>query len=292
MRTRTLLIAAGLTAALAAAAGCAPADDDTATPAASGGSASSAACAPAALKTVAAGKLTVATDEPVYEPWFKDNKPESGEGFEAAVAYAVATKLGYGKDQVVWARVTFNNAIAPGKKTFDFDVNEFSITDERKQAVDFSAPYYDVTQTVIALKSSKIAGAKSVADLKGAKLGAQVGTTSYRSITEVVKPSAQPQVYNNNDDAKKALQNGQIDGLVVDLPTAFYITGAEITDAQIVGQLPQPSGTPEQFGLVLDKGSALTGCVSQAVDGLRADGTLKTLTDKWLSSVQGAPTLT
>ncbi|WP_327004052.1 ABC transporter substrate-binding protein [Dactylosporangium sp. NBC_01737] len=292
MRTRTLLIAAGLTAALAAAAGCAPADDDTTTPAASGGASSAAACVPASLKTVAAGKLTVATDEPVYEPWFKDNKPESGEGFEAAVAYAVAGKLGYSKDQVVWTRVTFNNAIAPGKKTFDFDVNEFSITDERKQAVDFSAPYYDVTQTVIALKSSKIAGAKSVADLKGAKLGAQVGTTSYRSITEVIKPSAQPQVYNNNDDAKKALQNGQIDGLVVDLPTAFYITGAEITDAQIVGQLPQPSGTPEQFGLVLDKGSPLTGCVSQAVDGLRGDGTLKTLTEKWLSSVQGAPALT
>lgn len=293
MRSRTLLIAAGLAATLAAAA-CAPADEDTATPAASGGastSAGAAACAPATLKTVAAGKLTVATDEPVYEPWFKDNKPESGEGFESAVAYAVATKLGYSKDQVVWARVTFNNAIAPGKKTFDFDVNEFSITDERKQAVDFSAPYYDVTQTVIALKSSKIAGAKSVADLKGAKLGAQVGTTSYRSITEVIKPSAQPQVYNNNDDAKKALQNGQIDGLVVDLPTAFYITGAEITEAQIVGQLPQPSGTPEQFGLVLDKGSALTGCVSQAVDALRGDGTLKTLTGKWLSSVQGAPAL-
>ncbi|MET7418804.1 ABC transporter substrate-binding protein [Dactylosporangium sp. NPDC005555] len=289
MRSRTLLVAAGLTAALATA-GCAPADDDTtATPAVSSGSA---ACDQANLKTVAAGKLTIATDEPVYEPWFKDNKPESGEGFESAVAYAVATKLGYSKDQVVWTRVTFNNAIAPGKKTFDFDVNEFSITDERKQAVDFSAPYYDVTQTVIALKTSKIAGAKSVADLKGAKLGAQVGTTSYRSITEVVKPTAQPQVYNNNDDAKKALQNGQIDGLVVDLPTAFYITGAEITDAQIVGQLPQPSGTPEQFGLVLDKGSSLTTCVSQAVDTLRTDGTFKTLTDKWLSSVQGAPTLT
>ena len=290
MRSRTLLAVAGLTAALAAA-GCAPADDDTpATPAASGGSASSN-CAPANLKTVAAGKLTIATDEPVYEPWFKDNKPESGAGFEAAVAYAVATKLGYSKDQVVWTRVTFNNAIAPGKKTFDFDVNEFSITDERKQAVDFSAPYYDVTQTVIALKTSKIAGAKSVADLKGAKLGAQVGTTSYRSITEVVKPSAQPQVYNNNDDAKKALQNGQIDGLVVDLPTAFYITGAEITDAVIVGQVPQPVGTPEQFGLVLDKGSKLTTCVSRAVDALRTDGTLKNLETQWLSATQGAPKL-
>ncbi|MFG2043559.1 ABC transporter substrate-binding protein [Dactylosporangium sp. NPDC048998] len=291
MRPATLLLAAGLASVLAAAAGCAPADDNTAAPAASGGSAGAGSCAPAQLKTVAAGKLTVGTDDPVYPPWFNDNKPESGQGFESAVAYAVAEKLGYAKDQVVWTRVTFNNAIAPGPKTFDFDINEFSITDERRKAVDFSSPYYDVTQTVIALKSSKLAGAKSLADLKGAKLGAQVGTTSYRSITEIVKPDAQPSVYNNNDDAKQALQNGQIDGLVVDLPTAFYITGAEITDAVIVGQLPPASGTPEQFGLVLDKGSALTGCVSGAVDALRADGTLKNLQQQWLSATQGAPTL-
>ncbi|MER7005979.1 ABC transporter substrate-binding protein [Dactylosporangium sp. NPDC000555] len=291
MRPATLLLATGLASVLVAAAGCAPADDNTAAPAASGGSPSAGACAPAQLKTVAAGKLTVGTDDPVYPPWFNDNKPDSGQGYESAVAYAVAAKLGYAKDQVVWTRVTFNNAIAPGPKTFDFDINEFSITDERKKAVDFSSPYYDVTQTVIALKSSKIAGAKTLADLKGAKLGAQVGTTSYRSITEVVKPDAQPSVYNNNDDAKKALQNGQIDGLVVDLPTAFYITGAEITDAAIVGQLPALSGTPEQFGLVLDKGSALTGCVSGAVDALRSDGTLKKLEQQWLSAAQGAPTL-
>ncbi|MGI5240832.1 ABC transporter substrate-binding protein [Dactylosporangium sp. CA-139066] len=291
MRPPSLLLAAGLTGVLAAVAGCAPADDDTAAPAASGGATSAASCAPAQLKTLTAGKLTVGTDDPVYPPWFADNKPGSGQGFEAAVAYAVASKLGYTKDQVAWVRVTFNNAIAPGPKTFDFDINEFSITDERRQAVDFSSPYYDVTQTVIALKGSKIAGARSVADLKGAKLGAQVGTTSYRSITEVVKPASQPSVYNNNDDAKKALQNGQIDGLVVDLPTAFYITGAEITDAVIVGQLPPVAGTPEQFGLVLDKGSPLTGCVSGAVDALRADGTLKNLQQQWLAAAQGAPAL-
>ena len=292
MRPATLLLAAGLTSVLAAVAGCAPADDDTSTaPAASGSSTPGAGCTPAQLKTLTAGKLTIGTDDPVYPPWFADNKPESGNGFEAAVAYAVATKLGYSKDQVVWTRVTFNNAIAPGAKTYDFDINEFSITDERKQAVDFSSPYYDVTQTVIALKTSKIAGAKSIAELKGAKLGAQVGTTSYRAITEVIKPTGQPAVYNNNDDAKKALQNGQIDGLVVDLPTAFYITGAEITDAQIVGQLPQPSGAPEQFGLVLDKGSKLTSCVSFAVDALRTDGTLAKLQQQWLAATQGAPTL-
>lgn len=285
MRTLRLASAALLVAALAA---CAPADDndDSGTATATG-----AACAPADLKTLTAGKLTFGTDDPVYPPWFEDNKPDNGKGFEGAVAKALAKKLGYADDAVVWVRVPFNNAIAPGPKTYDIDINEFSITEERKQAVDFSAPYYDVTQAVIALKSSKIAGTKTLADLRGAKLGAQVGTTSLRAITESVKPTAQPQVYNNNDDAKQALQNGQIDGLVVDLPTAFYITSAEIDDATIVGQLPQPSGTPEQFGLVLDKGSSLTPCVSQAVTALKADGTLANLEKEWLAGVSGAPVL-
>ncbi|MEV6967051.1 transporter substrate-binding domain-containing protein [Hamadaea sp. NPDC051192] len=276
----TLLSAAALAA-------CAPADE---TPSSSA-SASGAACAKDSLKTLAAGKLTIGTDEPVYEPWFVDNKPDNQKGFEGAVAYAVATKLGYAPGDVVWTRVTFNNAIAPGAKPYDFDVNEFSITEDRKKAVDFSSPYYDVRQTVIALKSSKIAGAKSIADLQAAKLGAQVGTSSYSAISEVIKPSGQPAVFNNNDDAKKALQNGQIDGLVVDLPTAFYMTGAEIENSLIVGQLPATTGQAEQFGLVLDKGSALTSCVSQAVDALRADGTLTKLQQTWLAQSAGAPEL-
>lgn len=275
--------------AAAAVAACAPQDSPSASSSAS--SSPSSRCTPASLKTLAAGKLTVGTDDPVYPPWFADNKPESGQGFESAVAYAVAAQLGYQKDQVTWVRVTFNNAIAPGPKTFDFDVNEFSITDERKQAVDFSSPYYDVTQTVITVKGSKIANAKSLADLKNAKLGAQVGTTSYRAIVEGIKPATAPAVFNNNDDAKKQLQNGTVDGIVVDLPTAFYITSAELDNGVIVGQLPQPAGTPEQFGLVLDKGSALTACVSQAVDALRSDGTLAQLQTQWLSGVSGAPVL-
>jgi polar amino acid transport system substrate-binding protein len=279
------------TAALAA--GCAPAANSPATGSSAGSATASLACAPSQLHTVAGGKLTLATDDPVYPPWFLDNKPENGQGYESAVAYAVATKLGYAKDQVVWTRVGFNNAIAPGTKAFDFDINEFSITEDRKKAVDFSAPYYDVTQAVIALKNSPIATAKSLADLRNAKLGAQVGTTSYQAITNVVKPAVQPAVYNNNDDAKKALQNRQIDGLVVDLPTAFFITSAEIDNSLIVGQLPQPAGsTPEQFGLVLDKGSALTACVSQAVTALRGDGTLAGLEKQWLNQVAGgAPVL-
>ncbi|MET7672125.1 ABC transporter substrate-binding protein [Micromonospora luteifusca] len=247
-------------------------------------------CAKDSLPTRTPGKLTIATDQPAYEPWFSNDKPDSGEGFESAVAYAVAEKLGYARADVTWTRVKFDTAIAPGPKNFDFDINQFSITEERKQAVDFSAPYYLVRQTVIALKSSKIAGRKSLADLRDARLGAQVGTTSYQAITEVLKPAAKPQVYNSNDDAKKALQNGQIDGLVVDLPTAFYITGAEITDATIVGQVPQV-GTPEAFGLLLDKNSPLTSCVTGAVGQLTEAGTLKQLEQKWLAQVAGAAEL-
>ncbi|KXK60140.1 ABC transporter substrate-binding protein [Micromonospora rosaria] len=273
-------------AVLFAVTACAP-QENTAPPDPAG----QAACTKENLQTRTPGTLTIATDEPAYQPWFVDNKPDNGEGFESAVAYAVAEKLGYTREEVTWTRVKFDAAIAPGPKTFDFDINQFSITDERKQAVDFSAPYYLVRQTVIALKSSKIAGKTSLADLKGAKLGAQVGTTSYQAITDLIQPTTQPQVYNSNDDAKKALQNGQLDGLVVDLPTAFYITGAEIDDAVIVGQLPQV-GVPEAFGLLLDKGSPLTGCVSKVVGELASTGGLKQLEEKWLAQSAGAPELT
>jgi polar amino acid transport system substrate-binding protein len=293
---RYALLAPVLALALAAGglAACAPVEEEEPTapvPPGSGPIAGLAECTPDKLTTKTAGKLTVGTDEPAYEPWFTDNKPDNGEGFESAVAYAVAGKLGYAKGDVTWIRVTFNNAIAPGPKQYDIDINQFSITEDRRKAVDFSPPYYLVRQAVIALNGSKIAGARSVADLKSAKLGAQVGTTSYEAITNLVKPSAKPAVYNSNDDAKKALQNKQIDGLVVDLPTAFYMTAAELEGAKIVGQLPQ-YGAPEQFGIVLDKGSPLTGCVSQAVQALSSDGTLKTLEDKWLAQVAGAPELT
>ncbi|MFI6265548.1 ABC transporter substrate-binding protein [Micromonospora sp. NPDC051006] len=286
-RSSRIVALTAATAALLAVAGCAPQDDESPTDTASSGAAS---CSKESLRTRTPGKLTIATDEPAYEPWFRENKPESGEGFEAAVAYAVAEKLGYARADVTWTRVKFDTAIAPGPKNFDFDINQFSITEERKKAVDFSAPYYLVRQTVIALKSSKIAGRTALADLRDAKLGAQVGTTSYQAITDVIKPTVAPQVYNSNDDAKKALQNGQLDGLVVDLPTAFYITGAELTDATIVGQVPQV-GTPEAFGLLLDKGSPLTGCVSGAVGQLTEAGTLTQLEQKWLAQVAGAAEL-
>ncbi|WP_233606001.1 ABC transporter substrate-binding protein [Micromonospora sp. Llam0] len=249
------------------------------------------ACSPQRLGTIVAGTLTVGTDQPAYPPWFVDDAPESGAGFESAVAYAVANQLGYEPDEVSWVRVPFNNAIAPGPKDFDFDINQFSITEQRRAAVDFSSPYYDVTQAVIALEGTPAAAATTLAQLREVRLGAQVGTTSFRAITEVVVPAAEPAVFNNNDDAKAALRNGSIDALVLDLPTAFYVTAAEIDDATIVGQLAQPSGRPEQFGLVLDKDSALTSCVSAAVDALRADGTLDNLRAEWLADVAGAPVL-
>ncbi|WP_307673999.1 ABC transporter substrate-binding protein [Streptomyces sp. V4I2] len=282
-------VAAATTALLATAVGCAPQPEEKAADTPSGSAGTT--CAKGKLATETSGKLTIATDEPAYEPWFKDDEPTNGEGFESAVAYAVANELGYDKSAVVWQSVPFNKAFAPGEKTFDFDINQVSISDERKKAVDFSSGYYDVRQAVIALKDSKAAKATSLADLKGLKLGAQVGTTSLNYIDDVVKPTQDPAAYAKNDQAKSALKNGQVDAIVVDLPTAFYITAAEVTDATIVGQFENQGGTPEQFGLVLDKGSALTACVTDAVDTLRENGTLARIEQQWLSDAVDAPVL-
>ncbi|MEH0422389.1 ABC transporter substrate-binding protein [Streptomyces sp. B21-083] len=283
------VVSAATVALLATAVGCAPQPEETSAAKPTG--TAGATCAKGKLATRTSGKLTIATDEPAYEPWFKDGKPADGKGFESAVAYAVARQLGYDKANVVWQSVPFNKAFAPGVKTFDFDINQVSISTERKKAVDFSSGYYDVRQAVIALKNSKAAKATSIADLKGLKLGAQVGTTSLNYIDDVVKPTQEPAAYAKNDQAKSALQNGQVDAIVVDLPTAFYITAAEVTDAKIVGQFENQGGTPEQFGLVLDKGSALTSCVTTAVDALRKDGTLASIEKQWLSDAVDAPVL-
>jgi polar amino acid transport system substrate-binding protein len=287
---RTLLATVSVAAVLAA---CAPADTSSTAPASSAAPATAAvsACTPGGLQTLTAGTLTVGTDQPVYAPWYVDDKPENGQGFESAVAYAIAEQLGYAKDKVIWTRVPFNAAIQPGPKSYDLDLNEFSITAERRQAVDFSAPYYDVKQAVVALSSNKFAGVTDVDGLKDARLGAQVGTTSYDAIGATIVPTTPPAVFNTNDDAKLALSNGQVDAIVVDLPTAFYITSAELQGGKIVGQLPV-TGAPEQFGAVLDKGSPLTGCVSEAVERLRSAGTLAALEQQWLTAAGSAPELT
>nr|WSZ99882.1 ABC transporter substrate-binding protein [Streptomyces sp. NBC_00857] len=285
---RSLVTALCSVVALCAAlSGCSPQPEEKA----SGGKGATESCAPGGLATEVPGKLTVGTDKPAYAPWFADDKPSNGKGFESAVAYAVANRLGYGRDAVVWQNVPFNSSFAPGAKKFDFDINQVSISDARKKAVAFSSGYYDVRQAVVALKTSKAAKAKSTADLKGMKLGAQVGTTSLDFINDLVKPTQRPAVYQKNDFAKSALKNGQVDAIVVDLPTAFYITGAEVSEARVVGQFPNSPDDSEQFGLVLDRESELTSCVSGAVDALRKDGTLAALEKKWLSEAVDAPVL-
>ncbi len=281
--SKGLAILVPVIAALLATSGCAPADEK---PTAGGPSGQ---CDKATLKTVKPGTLTFGTDQPAYPPWFVGDVPSNGNGFESAVAYAVAGKLGYPPNEVAWVRVPFNAAIAPGPKSFDANLNEFSITDERKNAVDFSSPYYDVTQAVVAVTSSPAAKVTTLEALRGLKLGAQVGSTSYNAAKAL--GTKQPvSVYNNNDDAKAALTSGQIDALVLDLPTAFQVQ-ADLPDGQIVGQLPGGGDKPEQFGIVLDKGSALTSCVSGAVDALRSDGTLAGLQQQWLNEAGNAPVL-
>ena len=248
----------------------------------------SASCEKADLATVESGVLTIATGEPAYYPWVIDDAPESGEGFEAAVAYAVATQLGFSKDEVKWVRTTFDGAVTPGEKNFDFNLQQFSITEERKAAVDFSSPYYTAPQAIVSFKGSKIDGKSSIADLKDAKLGAAVGTTSLDAVESQLGLKAS--VFNDNAAGVSALKNKQIDGLVVDLPTAFYLSGVEIENGIIVGQLPS-TGSGDQFGLLLTKGSALTSCVSGAVDAITADGTLASITDTWLATNTGSPVL-
>jgi polar amino acid transport system substrate-binding protein len=239
-------------------------------------------CSKENLTLINPGTLTIGTDSPAYPPYFVDDDPSNGQGFESAVAYAVADGLGFSPNEVTWTVVPFNKSYAPGDKDFDFDINQVSITPKRQKAVDFSNGYYTVNQAVVALNDSPIAGATSLAELQAAKLGAQVGTTSLDFITDVVQPADQPYVYNDTNDAKSALNNGQIDGIVVDLPTAYYITAVEIDDSKIVGQFPAQAGG-EQFGLLFAKGNPLVTCVNGVLDELAASGELQAIQDEWLA---------
>ncbi|MGN8247261.1 ABC transporter substrate-binding protein [Cellulomonas soli] len=267
-------------AALALAA-CAPVDDEAA---------ASVASTDGALATVTEGVLTVGTSDPAYGPWVVDNDPTSGEGFESAVAYAVAAHLGFDAEHVEWVPVTFDQIIAPGTKSFDFAVNQVSISDERKANLDFSSPYYTTAQAVVTLEGTAAAEATSLADLQGLRIGAMVGTTSLTAAQQEIAPTTDVQVFNDNDLVKQALTSGLVDAIVVDLPTALYITAAELDGGVLLGQLPDSAGGDE-FGLVLDKGSALTDPVTEAVDALRADGTLDELEAQWLTDAAGAPVL-
>ncbi len=258
----------------------------TSTPAPATTSADS--CKKDQLQTFADGRLTVGTDKPAYPPYFVDDDPTNGKGFESAVAYAVAKELGFAKGDVEWTVVPFNSSYAPGPKEFDFDINQISITPKRAERVDFSTPYFTAPQAVIALKTSDAAGATSLGDLKDAKLGVQVGTTSLDAVTEQVQPSQQPQVFNDSNDTVRALKDERVDAIVVDLPTAFYLTAAEVPKATIVGQFAAPGG--DDWGLLLAKDSPLTPCVNQAVETLREDGTLDRLQEQYLGG-DAAPEL-
>jgi len=263
-----------------------------------GGTTEAASCDKGDLNLVNADQLTVGTDNPAYPPWFggsekapwKVSDPRSGEGFESAVAYAVAKELGFSKDEVKWIVVPFNTSFAPGPKKFDLDINQISYKPARAKVVDFSDSYYDVNQAIVVVKGTKIASAGSIAELKPYELGAQLGTTSYDYIVDNIKPSKQTAVFDTNDAAVQSLKNKQIDGLVVDLPTAFYVTAVQVPNAKILGQFPSVSGG-EHFGMVFAKGNSLRRCVNEALSKLRADGTLQQLQDKWLSKVAGAPVL-
>jgi polar amino acid transport system substrate-binding protein len=239
-------------------------------------------CQKADLELKTGGQLTVGTDKPAFPPYFVDDDPTNGKGFESAVAYAIADKLGFDKSEVKWKVVPFNASFKPGPKDFDFDVNQISISEQRKRAVDFSEPYYESPQAVIAQKKSAAAGASSLADLKDTQLGVQIGTTSLDAVNSSIQPSKQPKVFDDSNATVTALKQNQVEAVVTDLPTALYLTAAEIPSATVVGQFSAPGG--DTWGALLEKDSSLTDCVSQAIADLRDSGELEQITQKWMGS--------
>jgi polar amino acid transport system substrate-binding protein len=282
---KKLLVTSALVSALAILAGCGSSDSSSSTASATG----AASCKPGKLPTHSDGVLTVATDKPAFPPYFENDDPTNGEGFESAVAYAIGKQLGYPPAKVKWTVEPFNSSYAPGPKDFDFDVNEISITPPRAKVVDFSSPYYTANQAVVALKDSGAASATSLADLKDAKIGVQIGTTSLEAVEGSIEPSSRPQVFNNSNDVVTALKNETIDAVVVDLPTALYLTAVQVPVATVVGQFSAPGG--DQWGALLAKDSPLTACVSKAIDEMRSSGELDQLNKRWMSQATGAPEL-
>jgi polar amino acid transport system substrate-binding protein len=291
MRRSTLAIVSVLALGLALLAGCGGSKSSSSTDGGEGEgtTASAASCTPSKMQTHSAGELTVATDKPAYPPYFENDEPENGEGFESAVAYAIGEQLGYPKAKIKWTVEPFDSSYAPGPKNFDFDVNEISVTPTREKVVDFSVPYYSANQAVVALEGSEAAKAKSLADLKDTKIGVQINTTSLSAVDEEIEPSGKPEVFNSSGDVVTALKNGQVEAVVVDLPTALYLTAAQVENASIVGQFGKAEG--EEWGALLAKGSSLTGCVSSAIEGLEESGELEKITQRWMSQAAEAPQL-
>ena len=241
------------------------------------------------LETVDAGKLTVATDKPAFPPYFVDDDPTNGEGFESAVAYAIAEQLGFAEADVEWVVEPFNSSYAPGPKDFDFDVNQISITPKRAEQVDFSAPYYVAEQAIVTLKDSEFADASSLADFADAAIGVQIGTTSQEAVESEIAPSSEPEVFDTSNDVVTALKNEQVDAVVVDVPTAYFLTAVQVPEGTIVGQFPAPGG--DEWGALLEKGSPLTPCVSAAIEELESSGELADIEKRWMSDVTDAPVL-
>ena len=284
-RPRVLLLLA-FVALVTALAAC---GDDDSGDSGDGTTAAASDCTPAQLQTAEDGKLTVGTDKPAFPPYFVDNDPTNGKGFESAVAYAIADQLGYERADVKWTVVPFNASYAPGPKDFDFDVNQISITPDRAEQVDFSAPYYEADQAVVALKDSDASQAKSLDDLKDTRFGVQIGTTSLDAVGDVIQPSTEARVYDNSNDVISALKQGQVDAVVVDTPTALYLTAVQVPEATVVGQFSAPGG--DTWGALLEKDSPLTACVSKAVEDLKSSGELPKIEQRWMSQAAGAPAL-
>ncbi len=242
--------------------------------------------------TITEGTLTIGTGSPAFSPWVENDAPESGEGFEAAVGMAIAAELGYEGESVVWVRTTFDEAIAPGEKNFDFNMQQYSITPEREETISFSDPYYSSNQAIVALAGSPAEGATTVADLADVKFGAQAGTTSLTFISEIIKPTNEPFVYDDNAGAKAALEAGQIDAIVVDLPTGLYISAVEIEGTSVVGQFPgSAGGLTDDFGAVFTKDNPLVACVNTALAALKESGELAKIEQAWLSDNAGVPVI-
>jgi polar amino acid transport system substrate-binding protein len=290
LKRRCLVLAVALLAGLLAA-GCGSSKSSSTASQSSATSAAAAPnpCAKSSLPLHSPGVLTVATDSPAYPPYFEDNKPANGKGFESAVAYAIAGKLGFTPSQVKWTVEPFDSSYAPGPKSFDFDINEISITAPRAKAVDFSSPYYVNPQAIIVSSSSPYAHATSLAALEAAKIGVQIGSTSLDAVNGVIKPKSQPQVFNTSNDVVSAFKIHRVDAIVVDLATAFELTATQLTHATIAGQFSAPGG--DQWGVLLSKGSGLTKCVNQALSALRSAGTLDALSHRWIASAANVPVL-
>jgi polar amino acid transport system substrate-binding protein len=246
-------------------------------------------CEKADLETVEPGTLTIGTDKPAFPPYFEDDDPTNGKGFESAVAYAIARELGFEESEVKWTVVPFNASYRPGPKDFDFDVNQISITPQRARRVDFSEPYFTAPQAVIATKDSPAAGASSLADLKDVSIGVQIGTTSLDAVNASIQPSEQPKVFDDSNAVVTAIKQDQVEAVVVDLPTALFLTAVELPNAGVVGQFDAPGG--DEWGALLEKDSPLTPCVNEAIATLKESGELEEITQQWMSESADAPVL-